>query len=55
MAMVHIAMHDALNNIAPVCETYAHHTEDKKADPIVAVSVAAHAVLAGLSRTKKSS
>jgi hypothetical protein len=53
MAMVHIAMHDALNNIAPVYETYALNREDKKADPIAAVSAAAHAVLTGSFPNKK--
>lgn len=53
LAMVHIAMHDALNNIAPVYETYALQREDKKADPIVAVSAAAHTVLVGSFPDKK--
>ena len=53
LAMVHIAMHDALNNIAPVYETYALNHEDKKADPIAAVSAAAHAVLVGSFPDKK--
>lgn len=44
-AMVHIAMHDALNSIAPVYETYTNHGIDKKADPIAAVSAAAYTVL----------
>lgn len=30
MAMVHLAMHDALNNIAPVYDTYTFQHEDKK-------------------------
>jgi len=45
MAMVHLAMHDALNGISPVYETYALHREDKKADPVAALSAAAHTVL----------
>ena len=45
LAMVHLAMHDALNNIAPSYETYAYHREEKKADPIAAISAAAHSVL----------
>jgi len=45
LAMVHIAIHDALNSIAPVYETYILTREDKKADPVVAASAAAHAVL----------
>src|SRR5574339_51846 len=39
-AMVHIAMHDALNGIAPVYETYSLQEQDKKADPIAALSAA---------------
>jgi hypothetical protein len=45
MAMVNIAIHDALNNIAPVYETYAYHESDRKADPIAAVASAAYTVL----------
>lgn len=44
-AMVHIAMHDALNSIAPVFETYTIQQVDKKADPVAAVSTAAYTVL----------
>jgi hypothetical protein len=44
-AMMHIAMHDALNGIAPVYTTYSFQQQDKKADPIAALSAAAHAVL----------
>jgi hypothetical protein len=44
-AMVHLAIHDALNGIAPVFETYALQQQDKKADPVAAVSGAAYAVL----------
>jgi hypothetical protein len=46
-AMVHIAMHDALNSIAPVYETYSLQQQDKKADPVAALSAAAHEVLVG--------
>jgi hypothetical protein len=53
MAMVHVAMHDALNNIAPVYETYLFNREDKKADPIAAISAAAHGVLVGQLPDKK--
>lgn len=45
MTMVHIAMHDALNSIAPAYDTYNALKEDRKADPIAAVSAAAHFVL----------
>ncbi len=44
-AMVHLAMHDALNNIEPVYETYLAHQQEKKADPIAAISAAAYTVL----------
>lgn len=44
-AMMHLAMHDALNGIAPVFETYALKERDKKADPIAAASTAAYTVL----------
>ncbi|MGB8190436.1 MAG: vanadium-dependent haloperoxidase [Chitinophagaceae bacterium] len=44
-AMMHLAMHDALNAVEPVYETYALKVKDKKADPEVAAAVAAHTVL----------
>ena len=44
-AQVHIAMHDALNNISGAYETYALKDEDKKAHPIAAAASAAHTVL----------
>jgi hypothetical protein len=53
LAMMHLAMHDALNNIAPVYDTYAYQRTEKKADPIAAVSAAAHSVLAGSFPDKK--
>lgn len=43
--MVHLAMHDALNGIAPVFETYSLQQQDKKADPVAALSAAAYTVL----------
>src|SRR5688500_8032311 len=46
-AMVHLAMHDALNGIAPVYETYSLQQQDKKADPVAALSAAAYEVLVG--------
>lgn len=52
-AMVHLAMHDALNGIAPVYETYVLKEQDKKADPVAAISAAAHAVLVGSFPDKK--
>src|SRR5688572_15289516 len=53
LAMMHLAMHDALNNIAPVYDTYAYHRDEKRADPIAAVSAAAHSVLVGSFPDKK--
>lgn len=44
-AMVHIAMHDALNNISETYETYALKEIEKKAHPIAAAAAAAHTVL----------
>jgi hypothetical protein len=44
-AMVHLAIHDALNGIAPMYQTYTLQDQDKKADPIVAISAAAYTVL----------
>jgi hypothetical protein len=52
-AMVHLAIHDALNGIAPVYATYALHEQDKKADPIAAISAAAYTVLAETYPDKK--
>lgn len=43
--MVHLAMHDALNNIEPVYETYLAHQQERKADPIAAIAAAAYTVL----------
>jgi hypothetical protein len=45
-AMVHIAMHDALNAVAPVYQTYALQAQDQQAEPIAAAAAAAHGVLA---------
>ncbi len=44
-AMVHIAMHDALNAIAPKYSTYAFMEKDADADLIAAAASAAHEVL----------
>jgi hypothetical protein len=54
-AMVHIAMHDAMNSIDPVYDTYLHHPVQKKADPVAAVSAAAYAVLVETFPKKKES
>lgn len=46
-AMVHVAMHDALNNIVPKYKTLAlQNARDKGADPDAAVAQAAHDVIA---------
>jgi hypothetical protein len=52
-AMVHIAMHDALNAIHPVYKTYKFNGTDEKADPIAAAASAAHAVLMNQLPAKK--
>ncbi len=52
-AMVHLAMHDAVNGIAPVYETYSLKEQDKKADPVAAISAAAYEVLVGSFPGKK--
>ena len=44
-AMTHIAMHDALNAIAPRYQTYAFHQKNSEADPIAAAATAAYEVL----------
>src|SRR5215203_5470147 len=43
--MMHLAMHDALNAINPVYETYALKSRNKKADPEAAAAAAAYTVL----------
>ena len=44
-AMVHIAMHDALNAIDPRFDQYAYFGRSKRANPIAAAAKAAHDVL----------
>jgi hypothetical protein len=44
-AMVHLAMHDALNGVAPGYKTYALQLRDSKANPVAAAATAAHGVL----------
>lgn len=44
-AMTHLAMHDALNAVYAVYETYAFNSKNPDADPVVAAAAAAHAVL----------
>ena len=44
-AMVHLAIHDALNGIEEKYSRYAFDGVDKKADPVAAAAVASHEVL----------
>ncbi len=44
-AMTHVAMHDALNSIAPVYQHYAFHRPDAGAEPVAAAAAAAHTVM----------
>ena len=48
LAMVHAAMHDAVNGAEPRYETYAADLTDARADPEAAAAGAAHRVLSGL-------
>ena len=45
-AMMHLAMHDALNAVVPVYEPYARASRDSLAHPVAAAAQAAHDVLA---------
>lgn len=45
LAMMHLAMHDALNSIIPVYERYSYHQKRTVAQPVVAAAQAAHAVI----------
>jgi hypothetical protein len=47
-AMMHIAMHDALNAIIPLYEQYTYNKELSGADPILAAAQAAHTVLVSI-------
>ncbi len=47
-AMVHIAMHDAINAVNPLYESYALHQQQAAGDPIAAAATAAHRVLLAL-------
>lgn len=44
-AMVHLAIHDALNGIEEKYERYAFKGKDSKADPLIAVASAAYEIL----------
>ena len=48
LAMVHAAMHDAVNGAIPVYETHASHLWSRYADPEAAAAAAAHRVLVEL-------
>lgn len=48
LAMVHLAMHDAVNAVDRQYQPYAHATMDTQADAVAAAATAAHRVLAGL-------
>jgi hypothetical protein len=48
LAMVHAAMHDAVNGAEPRYETYAADVTDSRAHPEAAAAGAAHRVLSGL-------
>jgi len=45
-AMVHLAIHDAVNGIEEKYSRYAFTGKDKKADPVAAVALAAYTILA---------
>lgn len=45
LAMVHVAMHDAVNAVLPFFESYAFDGRDAAADPEAAAAAAAHGVL----------
>jgi len=48
LAMVHAAMHDAVNGAVPVYDTYASWLSDRSAHPEAAAAAAAHRVLVSL-------
>jgi hypothetical protein len=48
LAIVHAAMHDAVNGAVPVFETYASWLSDRHADPEAAAAAAAHRALVAL-------
>lgn len=48
LPLMHLAIHDALNAIVPIYETYRHSGSNEEAHPIAAVSQAAHDVLADI-------
>ena len=54
-AMMHIAMHDAVNAVMPEFKSYALKKTDHKADPVVAAATAAHDVLLAAFPDKRAS
>jgi hypothetical protein len=48
LALMHLAMHDALNAVVPVYRRYAAGSRDTAAHPLVAAAQAAHDVLAAV-------
>ena len=54
LAMMHLAMHDAVNAAAPRYETYAIRTREPLADPAIAAAQAAHDVLVTIYPGQKS-
>lgn len=52
-AMTHLAMHDALNAVAPRYQTYAFQSTDASANPVAAAASAAHRVLVASFPDKK--
>ena len=55
LAMVHIAMHDAVNAVDRRYQPYAATTIDEQSDAVAAVATAAHDVLVGLFPARASS
>jgi hypothetical protein len=53
LAMMHLAMHDALNTIVPIYDTYAYTGDRRVAHPIAATAQAAHDVLLRLYPTQQ--
>lgn len=47
-AMVHAAMHDAVNATEPVYQTFAYHEKDRAGNTVAAAATAAHRVLRSL-------
>src|SRR5689334_19084469 len=45
LSMVHVAMHDAINAVDPIFESYAFNGDDPTANPVAAAAAAAHRVL----------